>query len=99
MGHYGPLIIDPAGEDPIKYDREHVILLSEFTPVHAHEIMKKLKVSEGYFSRQKTTATDDYEFSGEQRCMWGQMRIMPTDIADVSAPAYTYMINGHGPRD
>lgn len=99
MGHYGPLIIDPAGPDPVQYDREHVILLSEFTPMHPHQIMKKLKVSEGYFSRQKTAAFDDYDFSGEERRMWGQMRMMPTDIADVSAPTYTYLVNGHGPED
>jgi len=61
--------------------------------------MKKLKVAEGYFSRQKTAAFDDYDFSGEERRMWGQMRMMPTDIADVSAPTYTYLVNGHGPED
>ncbi|WP_089131818.1 copper resistance system multicopper oxidase [Sphingorhabdus sp. SMR4y] len=99
MGHYGPIIIDPAGPDPVAYDREHIILLSEFTPMHPHAIMKKLKVSEGYFSRQKTSASDDYPLSAEQRRMWGRMRMMPTDIADVSAPTYTYLINGHGPED
>jgi CopA family copper-resistance protein len=99
VGHYGPIIIDPAGPDPVQYDREHIILLSEFTPMHPHQIMKKLKVAEGYFSHQKTSATDDYELSGEQRRMWGRMRMMPTDIADVSAPTYSYLINGHGPDD
>ena len=98
-GHYGPLIIDPTGPDPVQYDREHIILLSEFTPMHPHQIMKKLKVSEGYFSLQKTSATDDYRLSAEERLMWGRMRMMPTDIADVSAPTYTYLINGHGPED
>ncbi len=98
-GHYGPIIIDPAGPDPVGYDREHIILLSEFTPMHPHSIMKKLKVAEGYFNFQKTTATDQYDFSGEQRRMWGRMRMMPTDISDVSAPTYTYLINGHGPDD
>lgn len=99
LGHYGPLIIDPEGPDPIAYDREHVILLSEFSSMHPHEIMKKLKVSEGYFSKQKTATFDDYDMSAEERRMWGRMRMMPTDIADVSAPTYTYMINGHGPDD
>lgn len=99
IGHYGPIIIDPAGPDPVQYDREHIILLSEFTPMHPHQIMKKLKVAEGYFSMQKTSATDDYSLSGEQRRMWGKMRMMPTDIADVSAPTYSYLINGHGPDD
>ncbi len=99
VGHYGPLIIDPAGADPVQYDREHIILLSEFTPMHPHSIMKKLKVAEGYFSRQKTSASDDYPLSTEERLMWGRMRMMPTDIADVSAPTYSYLINGHGPED
>lgn len=99
VGHYGPIIIDPAGPDPVQYDREHIILLSEFTPMHPHQIMKKLKVAEGYFSMQKTSATDDYPLSGEDRRMWGRMRMMPTDIADVSAPTYSYLINGHGPDD
>ncbi|WP_373491369.1 copper resistance system multicopper oxidase [Parasphingorhabdus sp.] len=98
-GHYGPIIIDPAGPDPVGYDREHIVLLSEFTPMHPHMIMKKLKVSEGYFSRQKTSSTDDYPLSAEERLMWGRMRMMPTDIADVSAPTYSYLINGHGPDD
>lgn len=99
IGHYGPIIIDPAGPDPVDYDREHIVLLSEFTPMHPHNIMKKLKVSEGYFNRQKTSASDDYPLSGEERRMWGRMRMMPTDIADVSAPTYSYLINGHGPED
>jgi len=99
MGHYGPMIIDPEGKDPIEYDREHVILLSEFTPMHPHQIMKKLKVAEGYFSQQKTASFDKYDLSIEERLMWGRMRMMPTDIADVSAPTYTYMINGHGSED
>ena len=99
MGHYGPIIIDPEGKDPVEYDREHVILLSEFTDMHPHKIMKKLKVAEGYFSQQKTATFDDYDMGVEERLMWGRMRMMPTDIADVSAPTYTYMINGHGPAD
>ncbi len=99
MGHYGPIIIDPEGKDPVEYDREHVILLSEFASIHPHQIMKKLKVAEGYFSQQKTATFDDYGMSAEERLMWGRMRMMPTDIADVSAPTYTYMINGHGPAD
>ncbi len=99
MGHYGPIIIDPEGNDPVEYDREHIILLSEFAAMHPHQIMRKLKVAEGYFSQQKTATFDEYAMSAEERLMWGRMRMMPTDIADVSAPTYTYMINGHGPAD
>ncbi len=93
-GHYGPLIIDPAEPDPIQSDREFVLLLSEFTALHPHKIFDKLRKGEGYFSRQKTTWTDDYPLSGAERRMWAQMRMPATDIADVSAPTYTYLANG-----
>lgn len=99
MGHYGPIIIDPARTDPVAFDREYIVLLSEFTPLHPHVIMKKLKHGEGYFNYQQTTATDDYPLSSEERAMWGKMRMMATDILDVTGSTYTYLINGHGPAD
>jgi CopA family copper-resistance protein len=96
-GHYGPIIIESATPDP-RYDRDYVVLLSEFTPIHPHEIMRKLKVGEHYFQRQMQTATEG-EMSGAVRRMWGQMRMNPRDIADVTGSTYTYLINGHGPAD
>jgi len=93
-GHYGPLIIDPAEPDPIQSDREFVLLLSEFTAMHPHKIFDRLRTGEGYFNRQKTTWTDDYPMTGAERRMWAQMRMPATDIADVSAPTYTYLANG-----
>jgi len=93
-GHYGPLIIDPAEPDPIQSDREFVLLLSEFTAMHPHKIFDRLRTGEGYFNRQKTTWTNDYPMTGAERRMWAQMRMPATDIADVSAPTYTYLANG-----
>ena len=98
-GHYGPIVVDPAGSDPVQADRDYVMLLSEFTPVHPHTVMKKLKTGEEYYNYQQTTLTDDYPLTGEQRRMWARMRMMPTDILDVTAPAYTYLANGHGPTE
>jgi CopA family copper-resistance protein len=98
-GHYGPLIVDPAGPDPVQADRDHVLLLSEFTPLHPHTVMGKLKTGEGYFNYQQNTATDRYALSGKDRRMWAQMRMMPTDIADVTGSTYTYLANGHGPLE
>jgi len=98
-GHYGPLIIDPAGPDPIAPDRDYILLLSEFTPRHPHEIMAKLKKGEGYFNYQQQTATDHYPLTGADRRMWAQMRMMPTDISDVTASTYTYLANGRGPTE
>lgn len=99
MGHYGPIIIDPADGDPHQVDRDYVVMLSDWSPMDPHAIMKKLKVAEAPFNYQKTTAADDYPLSGADRRMWAKMRMMPTDISDVSAPLYSYLINGHGPQD
>ena len=98
-GHYGPIIVDPAGADPVQADRDYVMLLSEFTPRHPHDIMRKLKTGEEYFNYRKTTLTDDYPMTGEERRMWARMRMMPTDILDVTAPEYTYLANGFGPDE
>ncbi|QWC57834.1 copper resistance system multicopper oxidase [Erythrobacter sp. 3-20A1M] len=98
-GHYGPIVIDPAGTDPVQADRDYVLLLSEFTSMMPHAIMDKLKKGEGYFNYQKTTWTDDYPLSGADRRMWAKMRMMPTDILDVTGSTYTYLANGHGPKE
>ncbi|MBY8336315.1 copper resistance system multicopper oxidase [Alteriqipengyuania sp. NZ-12B] len=96
-GHYGPIVIESADPDP-RYDRDYVVLLSEFTPMHPHEIMRKLKVGEHYFQRDMLTATEG-DMSGEMRRMWGEMRMNPRDISDVTGSTYTFLINGHGPQD
>ena len=98
-GHYGPIVVDPAGEDPVQADRDYVMLLSEFTPLHPHTIMNKLKKGEGYFNYQQTSFADDYPLDAEQRRMWGRMRMMATDILDVTGSTYTYLANGHGPDE
>jgi len=103
MGHYGPLIIDPAGADPMAYDREHVIVLSDWSFLHPHEILDRLKKSPGYFNQSRTTLSG--LMSGEDgmsladRQMWGQMRMDPRDIADVNGTTYNYLVNGHGPAE
>ncbi len=98
-GHYGPIIVDPAGPDPVQADYDYVMLLSEFTPMHPHTIMAKLKKGEAYFNYQQRTLTDGYPLTGEERRMWAEMRMMPTDISDVSGSTYTYLANGHGPNE
>ncbi len=103
MGHYGPLVIDPAGADPVAYDREHVLVLSDWSFMHPHTIMEKLKKSPGYFNRSRTTLSGlisgEDRMSLSERLMWGRMRMDPRDIADVNGTTYTYLVNGHGPRE
>ena len=103
MGHYGPLVIDPAGVDPVAYDREHVLVLSDWSFMHPHEILAKLKKSPGYFNRQRTTLSGLVSgadgMSLEERRMWGRMRMDPRDISDVNGTTYTFLVNGHGPEE
>ncbi len=101
QGHYGPLVIDPAGADPVAYDREHVIVLSDWSFLHPHQIMVKLRQQAGYFNRRRQTLAGDGgpRLSASDRAMWARMRMDPTDILDVNATTYTYLINGHGPGE
>ncbi len=106
-GHYGPIVIEPKDADPVAYDREYVILLSDWTFEDPHRVFAKLKKMSDNYNYQQRTVTeffDDVRRDGwdrtiDDRAMWGQMRMNPTDIADVTAATYTYLINGHGPRD
>jgi CopA family copper-resistance protein len=102
MGHYGPIVIDPAGEDPVQYDREHVVVLSDYSFMHPHEIFRKLKAHAGYFNHQKQTvaglmAGKDQSF--KDRKEWSAMLMDPTDVLDVTGSTYTFLVNGHGPKD
>ncbi len=102
LGHYGPMIIDPEGADPIAYDREHVILLSDHSRLSPEAIFRKLKVDPGHFNRQRQTlagllAGKDQPL--KDRLAWGGMRMDPTDVADVNGSTYSFLVNGHGPRD
>ncbi len=102
MGHYGPIVIDPAGADPVAYDREHVVVLSDYSFMHPHTMMRKLKAHAGYFNMQKQTvggllAGKDQPL--KDRVEWSKMRMDPTDVLDVTGSTYTFLINGHGPND
>lgn len=105
-GVYGPIIIDPAGEDPVDYDREYIVLLSDWTFEDPERIFATLKKHPDYYNFHRQTFGDflsDVRENGlraamEERRMWAEMRMMRTDIADVSGAAYTYLMNGLGPK-
>jgi len=102
LGHYGPIIIDPAGPDPVAFDREHVIVLADHSPLSPEAIFRRLKVDPGSFNRQRQTLAGLLAGSDQRlkdRLDWGRMRMDPTDISDVTGSAYTYIINGFGPQD
>ena len=102
MGQYGAIVIDPAGPDPVGYDREHVVVLSDWSFIHPMEQMRKLKAMSGYYNMQKQTLAGlqaGKDQSAAERRMWAGMRMDPTDISDVSGSIYTYLINGHGSQE
>lgn len=103
MGHFGPMIIDPAGADPVAYDREHVVVLSDWSFLHPHEILRRLKASPSYFNQQRTTVagllSGEDRMSASERRMWAGMRMDGRDISDVTGSTYTYLVNGHGPEE
>ena len=102
MGHYGPIVIDPAGPDPIQSDREHVVVLSDHSAMHPHRIFAKLKQQGGYFNYQKQTLAGllaGRDQTLKERVDWGRMRMDPSDVSDVTGSTYTYLVNGHGPAD
>jgi CopA family copper-resistance protein len=104
-GVYGPLLIEPRDPDPIAFDREHVVMLTDWTDERPERVFKKLKKQSDYYNfRQRTLTTfiRDVKEHGlgatlAERKMWGQMRMSAADIADVTGYTYTYLMNGQPP--
>jgi len=104
-GVYGPLVIDAREPEPFQYDREHVVMLSDWTDEDPANLMKTLKKQSDYYNYHKRTVGDFIHDVGEKgwgatvadRTMWAQMKMNPTDIADVSGATYTFLMNGHAP--
>ena len=105
LGHYGPIIIDPATPDPVAYDREHVLVLSDWSFIDPGRIFNQLKQEGGHFNRQKLTVSGlagndpGQRMSLRERLSWGKMKMDPTDISDVTGAIYTFLVNGHGPQE
>lgn len=99
VGLYGSIVIDPESDDPLACEREHVLVLSDWSPIHPHEQMRRLKMQSGYFNRQRQTlagllAGEDQPLA--DRLAWARMRMDATDIADVTGSTYSFLVNGHG---
>jgi CopA family copper-resistance protein len=105
FGHYGPLIVDPAGEDPVEYDREYPIVLSDFTFEDPYEVLENNIKMEGYYNYQRRDVGEflsdvkknSFSNAMEDYLDWGRMRMSATDLLDVTGATYTYLMNGHGP--
>lgn len=104
-GVYGALIIDPAQADPIRADREYVVQLSDWTDEDPMRVLAKLKMRGDYYNYNQPTAVDFFQDASQmglkaaidKRKMWNEMRMSPTDLADLSANVLTYLMNGTTP--
>ncbi|MDM8351161.1 copper resistance system multicopper oxidase [Pseudomonas sp. sp1636] len=104
-GVYGPIVIDAKQPEPFQYDRDYVVMLSDWTDEEPNRLMAKLKKQSDYYNFHKRTLGDFIDDVSEQgwiaavadRKMWAEMKMSPTDLADVSGYTYTYLMNGQAP--
>ena len=104
-GLYGALVIDPLEPPPYRFDREHVVLLSDWTdldPAALHRRMKKMPMHDNTYQQTAGDFLRDARRNGlretlADRGMWGRMRMTPSDISDINAHTYTYLMNGTAP--
>lgn len=104
-GVYGAIIIDPAQADPIQADREYIVQLSDWTDEDPMRVLAKLKMQGDYYNYNQPTAVDFFQdvsriglkAAMDKRKMWNEMRMSPTDLADLSANVLTYLMNGTTP--
>mgnify|MGYP001256795178 CR=1 FL=1 len=101
-GLYGPLVIDPIEPEPFACDRDYVVMFSDWTDMNPADLFARLKKMSGYDNYHQRTVGDfirDVSKHGlastlEDRKAWGNMRMTPTDLSDVNANTYTYLLNG-----
>ncbi|WP_159815492.1 copper resistance system multicopper oxidase [Pseudomonas sp. 18058] len=104
-GVYGPLVIDAKQPEPFQYDRDFVVMLSDWSDEDPASLMNTLKKQSDYYNFHKRTVGDFINDVSEKgwgatvadRKMWAEMNMNPTDIADVSGATYTFLMNGHAP--
>ncbi|SEE37795.1 MULTISPECIES: copper resistance system multicopper oxidase [Pseudomonas] len=104
-GVYGPLVIDAKEPEPFQYDRDYVVMLTDWTDEDAASLMNTLKKQSDYYNYNKRTVGDFIHDVSEKgwastvadRKMWAEMKMNPTDLADVSGATYTYLMNGQAP--
>ncbi|GAB1579256.1 copper resistance system multicopper oxidase [Bordetella petrii] len=104
-GLYGAIVIEPRTPETPRWDRDYVVLLSDWTDEDPAEVFRKLIVMPDYYNRIRPTVGDlarqarqaGWGQALDERLMWQRMRMDPTDLADVSGATYTYLTNGRSP--
>jgi len=104
-GMFGAIVIEPARGDTIRADRDYIVQLSDWTDEDPMRVLARLKTQSDYYNFNQPTAVDFFRDVSREglsaamnnRKMWQQMRMSPTDLADVSGYTYTYLMNGTAP--
>lgn len=104
-GLSGPLILEPRGREPYTYQRDYVVMLSDWTDEEPMTVVSNLKQQSDYYNRNRRTLgtfIEDAKRDGlpatvDDRVMWDKMRMSPTDIMDVGGATYTFLMNGQPP--
>ena len=104
-GLYGTIIVDPLEPEPFSYDREYVVMLSEWSDENPDDIYRRLKVDPEFYSQTRRAVSDvrrEIKDGGlaktrRDRRMWIMMRMSDRDMSDVSGLTYTYLMNGVTP--
>jgi FtsP/CotA-like multicopper oxidase with cupredoxin domain len=105
-GLYGAIVIDPAKPDPVAYDRDYVVVLSDWSDENPSRIYAKLKKQSDYYNFRQRTAGEMWRDISDKglgqtlrdRSMWNQMRMSDRDLSDVTGYTYTFLMNGATPE-
>ena len=104
-GVYGAIIVEPKAGYPVAFDRDYVVMLSDWSDQNPNQVLSNLKFQSDYYNHNQRTVGTFFSDIGKNglastvadRLEWGRMRMSPTDIADVTGSTYTYLLNGQPP--
>jgi FtsP/CotA-like multicopper oxidase with cupredoxin domain len=105
-GLSGALIVERNGKDPIGFDREYVVFLSDWTDTNPETVFSNLKEQSDYYNYHRLTVPNfvseakkkGLAATASDRLTWAHMNMSPTDLSDVSGATYTYLLNGNAPN-
>ncbi len=106
-GMYGAIVIDPKEPEPFSYDRDYVVVLSDWSDEDPNDIYAKLKKMSHYYNFNERTHADLMKQIKEkgvaqtwaEQEMWNEMRMSQRDLSDVTGYTYTFLMNGQTPAD
>ncbi len=104
-GAYGAIVIEPKEPPPYTYDRDYVVMLSDWSDEDPDTVYHKLKKLSHYYNFRERTISDAMKEVSEdgwstfwqRRGMWNDMRMSDRDISDVTGYTYTFLTNGQTP--